>query len=482
MKLAKEIASGDKQAITELRFKKKLFRSMVRQKKNKYFHDQADYLAKETKCPTKFWKKLSNIRKGGELADIPFLPKPVVKYFKDLLRTNRPQVFDNVPDVCSPIWDNPVILKEIETILYKAKTGKAVGLDIINTELVLEFHKVFPEFLLTLFNKILQSGNFPESWSYALVVLVHKKGSRSDLGNYRGISLLSSLAKIFCSILNNRIIEWAETNNIFSPTQLGFRRGNRTSDALIILHNLIDKYCHKKRQNIFGCFVDFSKAFDKVPRDKLINKISKLGIGGKMLEIIKSMYTNDYAVIKLKEGTTSPIEVNQGVRQGCVLSPTLFNLYMSDFTSLLCSKGDISPVTVDGTEIPCLLWADDIILLSANKDGLQNQLRFLEDFSNENLLEVNKDKTKCICFNSANKLVRLNMKYENKFLEDVDEYIYLDFMIKPKGDVSCGIRNLQARALKSFYKIKKSFAGSLFRCPDIAFHIFVVFWVGRHIP
>ena len=114
----------------------------------------------------------------------------------------------------------------------------------------------------------------------------------------------------------------------------------------MVLFNLIDNYCRKKKKKIYGCFVDFRKAFDKVPRDKLINKIAMIGIGGKTLDIIKSMYANDCAIIKLNDGITAPIPVNQGVRQGCVLSPTLFNLFMSDFEPLLSSSGDTSPVSV----------------------------------------------------------------------------------------------------------------------------------------
>ena len=201
------------------------------------------------------------MRNGPEgRIEVPFLPKPAVKYFKNLLNTKRPQQHNHGPCGPSPVWDIQIEQDEIDVSLNKAKKGKGVGLDIINTELVIEFHKVFPDFLLTLFNNILTSGIFPESWSYALVVLVHKKGSKNDLNNYRGISLLSALAKLFYSVLNTRIMNWAESENIFSPTQLGFRKGNRTSDALMILHNLINEYCKKRKQNIFGCFVDFSKA------------------------------------------------------------------------------------------------------------------------------------------------------------------------------------------------------------------------------
>ena len=152
---------------------------------------------------------------------------------------------------------------------------------------------------------------------------------------------------------------------MFSPTQLGFRKGNRTSDALKVIHNIIDIYCHKRKGNIYGCFVDFRKAFDKVPRDILLSKLVSTGMGGKVFEIIKSMYTHDFASIKLSDGITTPIPVNQGVRQGCVLSPTLFNIYMSDLEPLLSKNNDISAVLIDDiNKIPCLCWADDILLLS----------------------------------------------------------------------------------------------------------------------
>ena len=108
MALTKDIASGDKQAIQQLKWKKKLFRAKTRSKKNKYFHEQAQYLANETKCPTKFWRKTSNLRNATRgNCDFPFLPKPVIKYFKDLLSTNRSQSFDPSPSNDLPSWNKP---------------------------------------------------------------------------------------------------------------------------------------------------------------------------------------------------------------------------------------------------------------------------------------------------------------------------------------------------------------------------------------
>ena len=222
-----------------------------------FYKEQAEFLAKETNSPTIFWRRLHQLRSGHKNADTEFQTNKLMAYFKKLLYTTRPQD----PIVSTPTgldtWNAPIGVIETEKSLFKAKKGKAVGLDAVNLEIVLEFHKSHPDFLPYMFNSVLQSGKFPEAWSTALVVLIHKKGSKSDLSNYRGISLLSSLAKLFCSILNDRISTWAEENHILSDTQLGFRRGNRTSDALKIIHNLIDVYCHKKNTPVFGCFVDF---------------------------------------------------------------------------------------------------------------------------------------------------------------------------------------------------------------------------------
>ena len=109
-------------------------------------------------------------------------------------------------------------------------------------------------------------------WSIALISPIFKSGLKMDPGNYRGISVLSCLGKLFSSVLNQRLLHYVLEKNILSEEQLGFIAGNRTSDAHLILHNLSQLYCHKKGQKIFSCFVDFSEAFDSIPRDTLFNK------------------------------------------------------------------------------------------------------------------------------------------------------------------------------------------------------------------
>ena len=110
---------------------------------------------------------------------------------------------------------------------------------------------------------------------------------------------MSYLGKLFLSVLNARLMTFALENNILSPNQLGFVPGNRCSDAHIIINNLVDKICHKRKKMLFSCFVDFKKAFDLVPRDLLLGKLLKFGITGNFFNIIRNRYTNDKACVKV---------------------------------------------------------------------------------------------------------------------------------------------------------------------------------------
>ena len=473
-KLARSIRGGDKLKCKALSDLKKNYRKMLRKKKTLYFDEQLDELANNFKTPTSFWKKLKNLRNTKQRTK--FNITEVLDHFKVLLNSKTPPSSVNPTQASAKDENDSIngIIKEEETdsALGKAKRGKAPGIDGLIYEMIFVFHKAFPNFLTTLFNAVFASGSYPALWSRALIVLVHKKGPESSIDNYRGISLLCTLSKIFCSILNNRLNKWSEENKLLTDGQLGFRKGNRTSDALLILHNVIDFYCQKGKKNLFGCFVDFTKAFDTIPRDKLLSKLSKLGINGKMFDILNSMYSVNTASFKINGGLTSEITINQGVKQGCVLSPTVFNLYMSDFEPSLKNSTSAEGPSLGDTNVTCILWADDILMLSESARGLQNQMAFLERYSEANQLQVNIKKTKWIHFNKKGIFCKQSIIYQNECLEQIDNFSYLGFLVNNKGNVSNGIKNLQERAMKAYFKMKNAMHESIFRSPKVAFRLF----------
>ena len=283
------------------------------------------------------------------------------------------------------------------------KPGKALGIDNISNEMISCLLEIYPEVILKLFNSILNHNDIIPDWLISIIAPIYKKGSKADPSNYRGISLLSCFGKLFLSILNNRLMEFTIKNNILSKNQLGFLPGNRTSHAHIIIHNLVRKYCHKNGSRIYSCFIDFSKAFDTIPGDILLNKLLDYNIKGKFFNVIKNIYTNDKASVKIESQITESFSINQGVRQGCVLGPLLFNIFLSDLPKKLeLIQGKVQ---LDSTKIGSLIWADDIILLSKSEDSLAAMLKTVETYCKDNKMNINTNKTKCMIFNKTGRLI-----------------------------------------------------------------------------
>ena len=140
-----------------------------------------------------------------------------------------------------------------------------------------------------LFNKLFQIGYFPEKWSEGYIVPIFKKGDVNEVANYRGITLLSTLGKLFTTILNNRLNKWAEEYGIYIEAHAGFRKHMSTVDNVFVLNGLIT-HSINNNEYLYCCVVDFTKPFDYVERDILWYKLIKIGVRGQMLDIIKSMY------------------------------------------------------------------------------------------------------------------------------------------------------------------------------------------------
>ena len=132
-------------------------------------------------------------------------------------------------------------------------------------------------------------GYFPESWSEGLILPLHKKGSVDSVENYRGITLLSVISKLFPQKLNNRLSHWAEYNSVYIEGQGGFCSKMGTIDSMFVLDNVINWFISNKKK-LYCAFLDYSKAFDCVVCDNLWYKLLKLGVRGKMFNIIQSIY------------------------------------------------------------------------------------------------------------------------------------------------------------------------------------------------
>ena len=189
-----------------------------------------------------------------------------------------------------------------------------------------------------LFNLILDSGNIPDSWLIGTIKPIFKnKGDPQKAENYRPITIVSCMGKLFTAILNSRLNTFIEVYNILNENQCGFRANYSTSDNIYVIYCIIE-YLRVRKLKTYCAFIDFQKAFDRVWRVGLWSKLLSVNITGKFFfYIIKNMYKDIKSCI-FNNGEKSPFfACKNGVRQGENLSPLLFSIFLNDLeTHLTC--------------------------------------------------------------------------------------------------------------------------------------------------
>ena len=221
-----------------------------------------------------FWKLLDKLkpRREDDIFKSGISGNRWLNHIKSILTSEKTFSYPNNPNSHGAL-DYKITNQELIDASYTLKPGKSPGIDSISNEMILCLLQSHPDVIMNLFNAVLLHNAPINSWNTSLINPIHKKGSKMDPSNYRGISLLCGLSKFFSAILNQRLLKYVLQNQILSKEQLGFIPGNRTSDALLLLHNLVDQHCKQYNNNIYACFVDIQKAFDSVPRHKPFEKL-----------------------------------------------------------------------------------------------------------------------------------------------------------------------------------------------------------------
>ena len=351
-----------------------------------------------------FWEMIA----GAVTTNIP-RPGPTVhahvwiSHFRSLFYDknlgNPPSVTVNFEEL--PEWP-PVEPSEVIELISQLKTGKAAGPDLIPSDLLKAAPSWWAPFLAKLFTLVNNTGCIPSSWTHSIVVPIYKKGDSTNPSNYRPISLLSIVGKLYASQLLTKLTAWLDSNNIIGPEQAGFRSGRSTLDHCTVLSYLISKQVDQARSRLYTAFLDLKAAFDSVNRNILWGKLDKFGIDPRLLQLIQKLYSNTSCRIRLRrDGTLSePVLTNRGVKQGCVLAPTLFNLYINDLTPFL-AKVDSHCPKIGSLPVPILLYADDMVLIPRTKIGLKRLIQGCISFLHTNQLQLNFAKSKIIVFGKS---------------------------------------------------------------------------------
>lgn len=309
---------------------------------------------------------------------------------------------------------NPVDEAEIITEIKRLKEEKSPGPDRITNEAIKIAGAYLVNPLSHLFNLILNSAVTPKQWSESDIILLFKKGDPKNIGNYRPISLLPSLYKLFSSIIEKRISTTLEKSQPIE--QAGFRKSYSTIDHIHSLELLVEKYQEYRRPLYIG-FVDYQKAFDTILHNSIWKALQTQKVEKKYVQVLKYLYKNNTSRVKL-ETAGPPIPIKRGVRQGDPLSPRIFIAVLEMIIGKL--NWDKSGICIEGKHISHLRFADDIVLLSENSTELESMLQALQQASREVGLEINLSKTKLMT-NAAQNSVSL----DNTPVEYVTSYVYL---------------------------------------------------------
>lgn len=358
------------------------------------------------------------------------------------------------------ILDAEVTSGEVLQAIGRMKNNKSPGADGICSELIKAVKYVLAGLLAQLYSKLLVLGKYPRDWTLAVVVPIYKgKGSRNDPGSYRPVSLLSTLGKAFTSILNKRLVWWLQDRHIIHEAQAGFRKGYSTSDHALVIDTLIKEQLRKKRGKLYVCYVDLRKCFDSVNRQALIHKLHRAGIQGKFLSVIMAMYkVSSFGVRLTMDMITEPVEFFKGVYQGCLISPTLFLVFINDVIDALNAGATDFLYLPKIGEVPVgqLLYADDLALLSTAPVGLQRQLDRLSEYCDTWKLELNLEKSVIVVYRKGGRLARSEQwTYKGKKVDTVSKFKYLGFWTTPSGSWTCHTKTMVDQAKKALFLLNR---------------------------
>ena len=341
--------------------------------------------------------------------------------------------------------DNYEICKLIDNLNDKKSSRRD---DIPVKFLKLSKH-VISNFLAYIFNKCVLMGTYPSLLKVAKVIPLYKEGPRDECSNYRPISLLMHINKVFEKLIHTRLYNFLQKNKILNSNQYGFRKNSSTAFAI---YDLIENKLKNLDQNLITCalYVDLSKAFDTVNHNILLKKLSHHGIRGVPLNLFKSYLSNRKQYTFVNDSKSRELPIDIGVPQGSVLGPLLFLLYINDlsFASLLLTK----------------LFADDTCLIFSAKTiselqiVINREMRKIENWMSSNKLSINYKKNKYMLLHRQPNQCPFALYINDNKIEQVKCFKYLGVKIDEKLTWRDHIKHIEGKlssACGAMYRLRQ---------------------------
>lgn len=470
IKKLKHQSSGGKE---KYRQANKEVRAKLSADKEKWIADQCDAIEKgmeagntkeayrTLKALTKSNQTKPNVIKdqdGNLLTDNEEVMKRWTEYCNDLYNHQlHPDISILQTDHAQPSSDAElsILQKEVEAAVKSLKADKSPGIDNVPAELIKHGGEKTTEALTELCQKIWAQKKWPKEWTQSLVIPLPKKGNLKLCQNYRTISLISHPSKVMLRVILNRLKSKAE--EILSEEQAGFRAKRSTVEQIFNCRILIEKHLQHQK-DLLHIFIDFKKAFDRVWHDGLWQVLRDFSIEEGLVQVIQALYEDSNSAVLLNNKLGHFFPTTVGVRQGCLLSPVLFNLFLERIM-LETLEDHHTSISIGGRPVCNLRFADDIDLMGGTNTELQDLTDRLDTRASAYGMEISGEKTKAMINSTSNTKVNINLKGQP--LEEVDRFKYLGAILSKDGTCTAEIRNRIASATAALARLDRMWKSNI---------------------
>ena len=330
------------------------------------------------------------------------------------------------------------------------KTNKSPGIDEIKTEMLKALDKTNTRLLASFFNRVYKVATIPGDMNDSIFLRIPEKLKAIACREFRIISLMSDFLKLIQRVILKRIKQRIEKE--ISDMQSCFMKGKGTREGIFNMRTICERYLAMNK-HIYACFMDYEKAFDRMNHQRMIKNLQKIGIPGRDIKFIRNLYWTQKAFVRLENGLSDEILIKRGVRQGCVLSPALFNLYTEMIFRVI---DDMDGVKIGGLNINNLRYADDTVLIAEIPEQLQEIIDKINEEGKLYGMKINAEKTKTMLISKVTPSAEFHITVDNGAIKEVDSFVYLGQLLTQDAKFDKEILRRTSIARGTFNKMKST--------------------------